>query len=278
MEVRITTLTENTAPFGFLAEWGFSALIETDGGRVLLDTGMSTTATQNAQLLGIDFSGLDAIVLSHGHVDHTGGLRDVLRCSGPVQVIGHPDVFTAKYARREGQPDRYIGIPFRKEDLDSLGASFTLRHEPMWISPKIVTTGEVPMMTSYECIDAGLYHRTEAGLEPDPIADDLSLAVMTEEGMVVIMGCAHRGPVNVISRLREITGEDRVYAVVGGTHLVRASEERIQETIREFKAMGVRKVACSHCTGLRASARMMDAFGDGFVLNHAGNVLTFPAE
>jgi 7,8-dihydropterin-6-yl-methyl-4-(beta-D-ribofuranosyl)aminobenzene 5'-phosphate synthase len=134
------------------------------------------------------------------------------------------------------------------------------------------------MTTKYERIDEALCRRTESGLEPDPLADDMSLAVKTEEGLIAVMGCAHRGPINVVRRLREVVGEERVNAVVGGTHLVRASEERIQETIREFKAMDVRRVACSHCTGFRAAARMMDAFGDGFVQNNAGNVLTFPKE
>lgn len=278
MQVRITTLTENTALFGFLAEWGISMLIEVEGRRVLMDTGLSISAVNNAQLLGIDFADLDAIVLSHGHADHTGGLRRVLMRAGEKMVIAHPDMWEPKYGRRKGEKDRYIGIPFLREDLESLGASFTLSREPVEVTPRIVTSGEVPMVTSYERIDEGLCRRTEAGIEPDPLADDLSLAVKTDEGLVVVLGCAHRGPINIIRRLQEVTGEERIHAVVGGTHLVRATEERIQETIREFKAMGVKKVACSHCTGFKAAARMADAFGGSFVMNNAGSRLTSPAE
>ena len=92
MEVRITTLSENTANFGFLAEWGISILIEVDGMKILVDTGLSFSAVHNAKLLGVDLSTIDRIVLSHGHVDHTGGLRDVLKIKGEVEVIAHPDI------------------------------------------------------------------------------------------------------------------------------------------------------------------------------------------
>jgi len=278
MQVRITTLTENTAQYGFLAEWGISVLIEAGGKKVLMDTGLSISAIRNAQTLGVGFGDLDAIVLSHGHADHTGGLRRVLELSGSTDLVAHPDVWDAKYRRREGEPDKYIGIPFLREELESLGARFRLSREPVSLASCIVTSGEVPMVTAYERIDEGLCRRAGAGLEPDTLADDLSVAVKTDEGLVVILGCAHRGPVNAIRRLQEVTGEQRVYAVVGGTHLGRASEERIHRTIQGFKDMGVEKVACSHCTGFKAAARMADAFGDSFIHNNAGTKLSFPTD
>jgi len=116
----------------------------------------------------------------------------------------------------------------------------------------------------------GLFVKTPGGLVPDSLEDDLSLAIRTDPGLVVILGCAHRGPINIIRHLRDVSGEDRVYAVVGGTHLLRASDERIHKTINQLKQWGVRQVACSHCTGFRAAAMMSMAFGDGFVYNNAG--------
>jgi len=115
MRLRITTLSENTANMGdFLAEWGLSFLVETEKETILFDTGKSITTSHNARALGIDLSRVDKIVLSHGHSDHSGGLRQVLRVMRKkVEVIAHPDVWANKYSRRQGKRDRFSGIPFQ---------------------------------------------------------------------------------------------------------------------------------------------------------------------
>ncbi len=118
MELNITTLSENTAGLGnFLGEWGLGILVETDELNILFDTGQSISASHNADILGIDLSQIDKIVLSHGHFDHTGGLREVLRKIGKeIEIIAHPDMWQTKYARREGKADFYIGIPFQRQE------------------------------------------------------------------------------------------------------------------------------------------------------------------
>jgi len=117
MEIKITTLSENTANYGFLAEWGLSILVEVDGTTTLVDTGLSFSAVHNAQLLGVDLSTIDGIVLSYGHADYTGGLREVLRRRGDVEVIAHPDMWAAKYAQRNQEEAQYVGIPFTREEI-----------------------------------------------------------------------------------------------------------------------------------------------------------------
>ncbi len=115
-----------------------------DGIKILMDTGLSSTVTQNAHVLGIDLSTIDRIVLSHGHADHTGGLREVLRIKKKVEIIAHPDIWASKYTRRDTQTrERYIGIPFSREELESLGARFRLTKEPVRISKHTMTTGEI---------------------------------------------------------------------------------------------------------------------------------------
>jgi len=116
MEIRITTLSENTANYGFLAEWGLSILVEVNETGILMDTGLSFSAAHNAQLMGIDLSTIDCIVLSHGHADHTGGLREVLKIKGEVDIIAHPDIWAAKYVQRDQQPLQYCGIPFTRHE------------------------------------------------------------------------------------------------------------------------------------------------------------------
>ena len=276
MQVNITTLSENTANFGFVGEWGLSILVEADGTRVLMDTGLSFSAAHNARVLGVDLSGVDRIVLSHGHADHTGGLAEVLAETGEAEVIAHPDVFADKCARRRDEKVRDIGVPFSREELEALGARFNLTREPVHITEHIMTTGEIPFLNDYEEVEDGLCVRENGEIKPDPLADDLSLVIDADFGLVVILGCAHRGMVNILHRARSITGEERVYAVIGGTHLVGASEERLARTVADLKDMGVQRLGVSHCTGFYAAAWLAREFGDVFFLNNAGTRFTLP--
>jgi len=276
MQIRIITLSENTANYGFIAEWGLSILVEVDGTRILVDTGLSFSAVHNAQLLGIDLSTTDCIVLSHGHADHTGGPREALRRRGEVNVIAHPDMWAAKYARRSPQEERYGGIPFSREELDSLGARFDLSREPVRITEDIMTTGEIPMTSGYEEVDQNLFVRDGNILEPDRLADDLALIIDADFGLVVVLGCAHRGIINTLRHAQNLTGKDRVYAAIGGTHLVRASEVRVEQTTADLREMGLQRLGVSHCTGFHASARLAQEFGGVFFLNYAGTHFTLP--
>ncbi|MFC2068947.1 MBL fold metallo-hydrolase [Chloroflexota bacterium] len=277
MEIRISTLSENTANYGFLAEWGLSILIEADGARILMDTGLSFSAVYNAQLMGIDLSTIDRIVLSHGHADHTGGLRDVLTIKDDVEVIAHPDIWAPKYVRRDGETqERYNGIPFTRQELDSRGARFKLVRDSVHITKNVMTTGEIPMSSGYEEIENSLFVKEAGTLNPDPLADDLALIIDTHFGLVIVLGCAHRGMINTLRHAQNLTSKELVYAVIGGTHLFRASEERLERTIVDLKQMGIQRLGVSHCTGFRASARLAQEFEDMFFLNNAGTKLTLP--
>jgi 7,8-dihydropterin-6-yl-methyl-4-(beta-D-ribofuranosyl)aminobenzene 5'-phosphate synthase len=274
MTVRITTLSENTAQLGFLGEWGLSILVETESSRVLLDTGLSISAVYNADLMGIDLSTIDTIVLSHAHGDHTGGLRDVLRrVRKQVQVIAHPDIWIPKYVVY-GEMSRYAGIPYMKEDLESLGASFTLTAKPFKISDDIMTTGEIEMTTDYETIDDRLCVKKGNNMVPDLLADDLAIVVRTTEGLILITGCAHRGIINTVRHVQKLTRGEYIHTIIGGTHLMVASPERIEKTASALKYLGLQRLGVSHCTGFNASAALAKEFTEVFFLNNAGTQMT----
>ncbi|MBN1855694.1 MAG: MBL fold metallo-hydrolase [Dehalococcoidia bacterium] len=286
MTVRITTLVENTVSWAnLLGEWGLSMLVETEELTFLSDAGTTSAAAKNSVALGVSLTGVDVVTISHGHFDHMGGLIPLLQfIRKPVHVIGHPSIFDSKYAYHPGSKMceyvddsdyEYIGAPYSREEYERCGARFVLGTDPVWLTDNVVTSGEVPVLTDYETIDAMLLVKQGDEYVPDPLPDDLSVFIKTEKGLVVVLGCAHRGIINHLWRGLELTGLDRVYAVVGGTHLIAADDARIAETIRELKRLQVEVVAASHCTGFKAACALSQAFGDAFQLNNAGTRLTF---
>jgi 7,8-dihydropterin-6-yl-methyl-4-(beta-D-ribofuranosyl)aminobenzene 5'-phosphate synthase len=275
MGVRLITLSENTAwQTEVLAEWGLSVLIEKDGRGILLDTGETISAAQNAETLGIDLTEIDTIVLSHGHYDHTGGLPHLLaRIGHEVNIIAHPDIWAPKYSLKDGRLDKYVGIPYSRHELEALGAKFRLSTGPVNLDGEILTTGEVPMLTDFETIDSALVLKTETGWQPDPLLDDQGILIKSAQGLVVIPGCAHRGLINTLLHARKITGTEKIHLVLGGAHLIKATDEQIWQTISSLNEMGVQKLATCHCTGLRANILLMQTFGKNFILNSTGTII-----
>jgi 7,8-dihydropterin-6-yl-methyl-4-(beta-D-ribofuranosyl)aminobenzene 5'-phosphate synthase len=281
MKLKITTLSENTAGLGgflgFLGEWGLSVLVETEDLSLLLDAGNSISASHNADILGVNLSRISRIILSHGHFDHTGGLPHLLRkMRKEIEIIAHPAVWADTYSSREGQQRRYIGIPYRRPELESLGARFKLSEKPVRISDRIMTTGEIPMVTEFEKIEPYLLVKDDSGFHPDQLLDDQALIITTEAGLVVILGCAHRGIINTLYHAQRLTGVTKIHTVLGGCHLMDASNERIRLTIMALRDMGVEKLGVSHCTGLPAACLMAQEFGDRFFFNNAGTVINLP--
>ncbi len=275
MDTRLITLSENSAGQPDVqAEWGLSILIQTDSHHILMDSGASSSVVKNAGILAVDLTKIDIVVLSHGHFDHTGGLRALLAEIGhEVTIIAHPDIFAPKYSHGKGQKDRYIGLPFSREELENLGAKFALSREPVQITDKIITSGEIPMTTDFESIASTFSLKTPEGFQPDHLLDDLSVIISTASGLVVILGCAHRGMINTLRRAREITGQPKIHMVVGGSHLKDSSAEQVWQAISALNEMGVQKLAVCHCTGMPATLLLAQSFGKDFIFNQTGSVI-----
>jgi 7,8-dihydropterin-6-yl-methyl-4-(beta-D-ribofuranosyl)aminobenzene 5'-phosphate synthase len=278
--IRITTIVENsTSVGGVLAEWGISVFIEVGENCFLLDTGTSGIMVPNADRLGIDLKKTEVLVLSHGHYDHTGGLEAVMqRIHRPeVRVVAHPEVFGRKYSHNKKKNTyRYAGIPFCRDRLESLGARFELGNAPVWLTEDIAASGEEPMTTDFEAVADNLCLKQDGRFVQDPMADDQSLYIRTDLGLIIILGCAHRGMINIIRHARQLMDIDRVYMVIGGTHLGPASQEQVDKTVQALREMDVAWLGVSHCTGLPVAARLAREFEGRFFFNSAGTVIRFP--
>jgi 7,8-dihydropterin-6-yl-methyl-4-(beta-D-ribofuranosyl)aminobenzene 5'-phosphate synthase len=257
-DICITTLVENTmSSQGLLAEHGLSFWIEYGNRHILFDTGQSDLLVKNAKVLNIDLAQADAIVLSHGHYDHTGGLSTVLDIAPKARLYLHPAAIEPKFSR--GSPGtRSIGMP------DSVKKAIH-DHEIIWtelptqVFDGIGLTGQVPRVNNFE--DAGgLFFLDDDCGEPDSLLDDQALFIESSKGMIVVFGCAHAGVVNTLQRISDINRGKHFYAVMGGMHLINADPERIEKTITTFREYNLQKIGPAHCAGGNAVERIRSAF------------------
>ena len=272
--VKITILVDNRAGEGLLAEHGFSLWLEADGRRILFDTGQAALEF-NARVLGVELAEADALVLSHGHYDHTGGISAFLRAARAAVIHCHPGIALVRYAIREGKA-KSIGMP--PEALAALEKLQAERLHPVdravMLSERIGLTGPIPRATGFEDT-GGPFFLDPEGKAADPIEDDLALWIRTDEGLVVCAGCAHAGIVNTLDFVRGLAGERRIRAVIGGFHLKETRRERLDRTIEALRSTAPELVVPCHCTGEQAASALKDALGERVTPGAAGMVLRF---
>jgi 7,8-dihydropterin-6-yl-methyl-4-(beta-D-ribofuranosyl)aminobenzene 5'-phosphate synthase len=263
------------------ANHGLSLLVTAREGDVahtiMFDAGPENYVLErNAPRLGVDFSTIDGIVLSHGHWDHAGGLPAAVRLAGAasgnrsVPVFVHPQMFRQRamtLASGAVLPIKAIPNP---QELSDLGATVLSSIEPQFLFDDFFwISGEIPRVTPYEKGFPGHLRRSEDGSswDPDPlIMDERFLAVrVRHKGIVVFTACSHAGVVNVLLHARKSFSPERVYAVAGGFHLSAANEKIIPETVRDLGAFGLSVIAPGHCTGWRATHALVSAFGEDVV-------------
>jgi len=262
--MKATVLVDNTALFDrfFTAEHGFSAYIEAEGCRVLFDTGYSDAVLKNAQKMKIDLLGLDYIVLSHGHLDHTGGLYHLIRLfteailentSGHLpKLIAHPCCF---YPRpKPPLPD--IGAILTAEEVHRI-LPLDLRKAPLNLTPNLFFMGEIERKFSFEKILPGPRRivMPDGSVQEDHLIDDTSLAYRSHEGLVIITGCAHAGCCNTVEYAKKICGEDRVLDIIGGLHL-RGEGPQLEGTLTYLKGLNLAAIHACHCTALASKVAL----------------------
>ena len=266
-----------------LAEHGFSVLVrvftQNKVHEILMDAGLSTGCMlYNARQLDYDLREVEAMVLSHGHYDHTGGLRAFLEdASRQVPLIVHPYAFLRR--RRNYPPAEPSELPkLDAVTLKKAGADILMRKGPSALAAgHLLVTGEIGRSVPFEKEHPGTEVWADGRWVPDRIADDQALVInVRDKGLVVISGCAHAGIINTIEYARKITGTDRVHAVMGGFHLpVPAFGPVIRPTIDAIQRIGPDHIVPMHCTGHDAICRFMAAMPEQCILNTVGTTYTF---
>jgi 7,8-dihydropterin-6-yl-methyl-4-(beta-D-ribofuranosyl)aminobenzene 5'-phosphate synthase len=256
--MRLTVLVDNNTLTDryLLGEPGLSLLLRDGGQRVLFDCGYSDVLCVNAARLGVDLGAIDVVALSHGHLDHTWGLAHLVtlfttraqegRPPGRPLLVAHPEVFA---------PRRLNGMSIGSMVSESiLHDHFTprLTREPLRLTDWLFFLGEIPRHFPFEEAPPIGVRVTPGGTTPDTLPDDTALAYLGEDGLVIVTGCSHAGICNIVSHAREVTGEKRVAAIVGGLHLHDASADRIAAVTDWLADTGVCALYPCHCTGLAA--------------------------
>jgi 7,8-dihydropterin-6-yl-methyl-4-(beta-D-ribofuranosyl)aminobenzene 5'-phosphate synthase len=273
--LRLTIVCENTVgrPLPLLGEHGFACLLDCTAGRILFDTGRGATLLPNLAVLGIDPASIEAIVLSHGHDDHSGGLLPLLDKIGPRPVYAHPGIFAERYHVR-GAERRAIGMQASPAQLEVAGARLCFLEELTELGHGLWFSGPIPRRVKVESGDPALVCLTPGGEAfADPFPDDAALAVETSKGLVIVLGCAHAGMINTVEHFRGRFAQRPIHVIIGGTHLGSASAEQFEATVAYLQRLGRTRLCACHCTGLQQTANLQARLAERVFFASAGSVL-----
>lgn len=276
MDLRITTLIENNPDDKneLCFEHGLSLLIEADGKRILFDTGQSGDFIKNAGALNQNLENLDFVIISHGHYDHSGGFEKLIENvkKVPKLVVGE-EFFRPKYKTVSENEYKFNGVSFSEDYISEKEILLNkVKEDIVYLTEHIIVFHHFKQSNDFEKRNSKFFYKENSHYSADEFDDEISLGIVTEKGLVVILGCSHVGVVNILNTIQERVSSP-IYAVIGGTHLVEASAERIQKTIESLKNMKIQLVAVSHCTGEDGIRSIGREFKEKFLYNNTGKMI-----
>lgn len=269
----IKILSENrTQKRGILAEHGLSMLIQSDDFKILMDTGQSDIFALNAEKMGIDLSYADAVVISHGHYDHTGGLPEFCRINKNSLIYIHPDAFCERYSESDScRKKEYIGIEWEKDEKDEILKRTVFTKDPLKIHDKIFISGEVPRVDPFSNTK-GFVKKSGSGIyEKDDVADEQFLMIQGRNSLYIFLGCSHPGIINCIRHAKSICRDFNNVRIVGGLHLKESAEDEIKNVMIQMKNEGIEQIIPLHCTGISAADELKRFFKEKCLLICSGD-------
>ena len=279
-------IAENWFERSLIAEHGFSVTIrlEINGTErsLIFDSGLNPlSAAHNADVLGLDLHQCELMISSHGHIDHTGGLLNIrkeMNTKETIPLLLHEHAFKKRMVKF--QDGRVISLPAPDRSiLIKAGYKIVEKHSPsLWMGDSVLVTGEVPRMNDFEKGFPNHYSEIDGRMENDPlIRDDQAIILnIKDKGLVVITGCGHSGIINILKYAKELTSEDRIYAVIGGMHLAGGTfEPIISRTIDELTKLKPRFLIPCHCSGFQAVNEIARNMPNAFIQNSVGTTYVF---
>ncbi len=261
--LNITILSTMLADQGF-GEWGFAALVEVDGRRILFDTGANDdTVARNLKALGLDLAKTETVVLSHNHDDHTTGLMPLRGLVGvkskalSTLYVGS-GIFLPRVTTEGRVDERMAAI---KREYEATGGRVVEVEAPLRLQPGVWLTGRVPRVHPERNWSGLGKVRLPTGDQDDTVVEDMALVFQTHQGPVVLFGCGHAGVINTLEHIRKTVDPAGVKAIIGGLHLFGADDAHLSWTASQLKRFGVQQLVGAHCTGVEAVYRIRELAG-----------------
>jgi len=264
--LKITILSTMLADGKELGEWGFAALVEADGHRILFDTGAhSDVVLKNALTLGLDLSTVPDVILSHNHGDHVGGLLTLRQSvvDKTPHALSRVHVGEGIFSHRTSFNPNIEDNPLIliKPEYEKTGGVFIVYDKPTQLFPGVWLTGPIPRKYPEKNWGTNGKVQTLAGMVDDTIPEDQALIIDTDKGLVALLGCGHAGVVNTLDYARTIVRPALFYAVIGGFHLFSASEPTLKWTAEKLSEFSIENLSAAHCTGIESTYQLRAALG-----------------
>lgn len=235
-----------------MAEHGFSMLIEQNEHKILFDLGASDLFLRNLIRIGLRVSDITKLIISHRHNDHSGGLPYFLDLNSKAAVCSHPALFLPVYNKINNKYQN-IGVPFISDIAEQIREERYLSAvKPLWIDENVLISGEIKRNPNNISMDGNFFIQKDGLYQKTHMVDDISLFIKTDKGLVIVVGCAHAGIVNIIETAIALTKVEKIHYITGGMHMSKLRDDTIKRVVKKLNKFDIENIALSHCSGVNS--------------------------